>query len=188
MYYVIKLNEKIRVPPSLFSMEKNEAIKEILAQLYEKTINRDNGLIVNIQNAKATSKGIVIPGDPNVYYSVEYEALAFNVKVNEIFLGKVTDIMEFGAFVNIGAFEGLLHISQIGKESFRFNRKSKTLVTQDANKSIKKGDTLIVKVSTVSLKSKAAEVKISLSTKEEGLGKPEWNTAPKVKKQPKKKK
>lgn len=176
MYFISKLREKIRVPPHLFAMEKNEAIKSVLNEFYAKKISRENGFIVEVLDAEAKSNGIVIAGDPHVYYDVEYEALSFKVDVNEIFLGKVMDIMEFGAFVNIGPFEGLLHVSQISKDKFVFNKKAKTLKSSKDDKEIKKGDLVLVKVSTVSMKSSVADVKISLTMRADGLGKLEWLT------------
>ena len=185
MYYKTKLKDRIRVPPKLFEMDRDEAIRMVLREQYSKTINRDFGFIIDVINAKATSKGVVIPGDPNIYYDVDFEIISFSVEVNEVFRGKVSEIMEFGAFVNIGPFEGLLHVSQIGKEKFTFNKKNKTLSDAKGKKVIKKGDIVFVKCSTVSMKGSSSDVKISLTMRADGLGKLEWLEE---KKEPKKKK
>ncbi len=174
MYYLIKLKDRIRVPPKMFEMERDEAIKSVLKEQYSKTINKDFGLIIDITDAKAKSKGVVIPGDPNIYYTVDYEMLTFSVEVNEVFRGKITEIMEFGAFVNIGPFEGLLHISQIAKDKFTYNKKNKTLSDAKGKKVLKKGDIVFVKCSTVSMKGSSSDVKISLTMRGDGLGKLEW--------------
>lgn len=184
MYYLTKLREKIRVPPQNLVMDEKEAIKAVLKAKYEKTITKDYGLIVEIKEVTPLSEGVVIPGDANVYYEVEYEAITFNVEVNEVFLGRVREVVEFGAFVNIGPFEALLHISQISKEMFKYNKKNKSLVSRDGKKVIKKGDLILAKVSTVSMKGSLADVKISLTMRDEGLGKVEWL---KEKKKPKQK-
>ena len=56
--------------------------------------------------------------------------------------------------------------------------------------SLKKGDTILVKVSTVSLKTAATETKIGLTMRPEGLGKIEWveKETPEKKKAPPKEK
>ena len=182
MYHKIKLKDRIRVPVKMFEMERDEAIKHVLMEQYGKTIDKDFGLILDVLDAKATSKGLVIPGDPNVYYDVDYEILTFSVEVNEVFRGKITEIMEFGAFVNIGPFEGLLHISQISKDKFIYNKKNKTLSDAKGKKILKKGDVVFVKCSTVSMKGKSSDVKISLTIRGEGLGKLEWLEEKKSKK------
>lgn len=187
MYYKIKLNERIRVPPKLFERERDEAIRAVLQEKYSKTINRDFGFIIDITSAKARSKGYVIPGDPNIYYDVEFEMLVFSIEVNEVFIGKITEIMEFGAFVNIGPFEGLLHISQIGKEKFLYNKKSKSLSDSKGKLTLKKGDIVYVKCSTLSMKTTSSDVKISLTMRGEGLGKKEWIEEKKEKKKKSKK-
>jgi DNA-directed RNA polymerase subunit E' len=94
--------------------------------------------------------------------------------VNEVFEAEVKEIVEFGAFVSIGPFQGLLHISQFGREKYFYDKKAKTLVSRAEKRSVKKGDTLLVKVSTVSLKATTADTKIGLTMRPDGLGKPEW--------------
>ena len=187
MYYKIKLKDRIRVPPKLFEMERDEAIRSVLREEYSKTINKDFGLIIDVTSAKATSRGVVIPGDPNIYYDVDYEILTFSVEVNEVFRGKITEIMEFGAFVNIGPFEGLLHISQISKDKFTFNKKNKTLSDAKGKRVLKKGDIVFVKCSTVSMRGTSSDVKISLTMRGDGLGKLEWLEEKKEKKKKKEK-
>jgi len=174
MYKIVTLVDKFRVPPELLKMDKESAIKEVIKREYENQIKKDIGYVISVLDVKANSKGIVVPGDPNVYFDTEYSLLTFSLEPNEIVTGVVKEVVDFGAFVNIGPFEGILHISQIGKERFTFNKKSKQLVTADGKKSIKKGDIIYAKVSSVSMKGNITEVKIGLTTRDIGLGKLEW--------------
>ncbi len=177
MYRVVTVKEKLRVPPSLFRREKNEAVKEVVAEEYVQKVDKNLGYILAVVDAKTKGKGFVAPGDPNVYYDTEYSLLTFTLDVNEVVVGVIRDVIEFGAFVNIGPFEALLHISQIGREKFSFDKKSKVLANRDKSKVLKKGDVIIAKVSTVSMKGTASEVKIGLTMRDSGLGKMEWLTA-----------
>ncbi len=180
MYYEVTLVDRVRVPPRMFEMERDEAIRHLLQEKYARTIQRDFGFVIEVLSAKALSKGIVIPGDPNIYYDVEFKLLVFSLEVNEVFKGKVSEVMEFGAFVNIGPFEGLLHVSQIGREKFIYNKRSKSLSDPKGKLVLKKGDTVFVKCSTVSMRS-SSDVKISLTMRDDGLGKEEWLVLPKEK-------
>jgi DNA-directed RNA polymerase subunit E' len=116
----------------------------------------------------------VIPGDSGAYYSVQFEALTFYPVVNEVYRAEIKEIVEFGAFASIGPFQGLLHVSQIDREKFYYDKKSKTLGSKVLRRSIKKGDEVLVKVSTVSMKSTSSDTKIGLTMRPDGLGKPEW--------------
>ena len=174
MYYMVRSREKLRIPPPLFRMEKNEAIRQVVAETYENKITKEFGYVVAVVSAKALGKGMVAPGDPNVYYETEYELVTFNLEPNEVVVGVVRDVIDFGAFVNIGPFEALLHISQISKEKFRHDKKEKALVNRDGSKKIKKGDVIVAKVSSVSMKGSVADVKIGLTTRDVGLGKLDW--------------
>ena len=65
--------------------------------------------------------GIVIPGDSGAYYTVRFDAITFVPYINEVYLSEVKEIVEFGAFVSIGPLQGLLHISQIGKDKYNYD-------------------------------------------------------------------
>jgi DNA-directed RNA polymerase subunit E' len=187
MYYIKTIGEKIRVPPSMFGSQLEDAVLRILRDRFERRIFKDIGIILSIYGPKVLSEGIVIPGDSGAYYTVSFEALTFIPCVNEVFLGEIKEVVEFGAFAAIGPFQGLLHVSQIGRDKFYYDKKSKTLTSRAARKSLKKGDVIIVKVSTVSLKGTTADTKIGLTMRPDGLGKSEWMEKPKkeaVKKKP----
>jgi len=174
MYYMKTLEDRIRVPPSLFGSQIEDAVQSILRDRYEGRIYKDLGVVLSVNNAKVVSEGLVIPGDSGAYYSVRFEALTFYPVVNEVYKAEIKEIVEFGAFASIGPFQGLLHVSQIDKEKFYYDKKSKTLGSKVLKRSIKKGDEVLVKVSTVSMKSTSSDTKIGLTMRPDGLGKPEW--------------
>lgn len=173
MYYVKTIEERIRILPKLLGNELNSAVLGMLRDKFERRIFKETGLILSVDNIQVLSDGLVIPGDNGIYYNVRLDALCFMPYVNEVYVGEVKETVEFGAFVSMGALQGLLHISQLGKEKFFFDKKSKALVSKD-KKGIKKGDQVIVKVSTVSLKGAVTDTKIGLTMRPDGLGKVEW--------------
>jgi len=174
MYNVVELEENVRVPPYLFKMERDEAIRELLREKYKGRVLKDVGLVIDIVEARARGTGVVIPGDAYVYYKTHFKMLTFTVETGEVFRGIVRDVVDFGAFINIGPLEGLLHISQIGKEKFMLDRKNRVLHNVKKDKTLKKGDVVFVKVSTVSMKGALQDVKIGLSMRGLGLGKLDW--------------
>ncbi|MFH1520804.1 MAG: DNA-directed RNA polymerase [Candidatus Micrarchaeota archaeon] len=174
MYYIKTVEDRIRVPPAMFGSELEDAVQAILRERYEGRIYKDMGIVLSVNNPKIISEGIIIPGDSGAYYSVEYDALCFYPMVNEVYKAEIKEIVEFGAFASIGPFQGLLHVSQIDKEKFYYDKKAKTLGSKVLKKVIKKGDDVIVKVSTVSLKSTSSDTKIGLTMRPDGLGRPDW--------------
>ena len=174
MYNIKTIEDRIRVPPAMFGSELEDAVQRILRERYEGRIYKDLGIVLSIDKPKVLTEGTVIPGDSGAYYTVSFEALTFIPVVNEVYRAEVKEIVEFGAFASIGPFQGLLHVSQIGKEKYYYDKKSKVLSSREAGRSVKKGDEVIVKVSTVSLKSTSSDTKIGLTMRPDGLGKPEW--------------
>lgn len=174
MYHIKTIEDRIRVPPDMFGSELEDAVQRILRERYEGRIYKDLGIVLSIDKPKVLTEGTVIPGDSGAYYTVSFEALTFIPVVNEVYRAEVKEIVEFGAFASIGPFQGLLHVSQIGKEKYYYDKKSKTLSSREAGRAVKKGDEVLVKVSTVSLKSTSSDTKIGLTMRPDGLGKPEW--------------
>jgi len=176
MYYIKTVEDRVRLPPSMFGSDLNDALMRMLRERYEGRILKDMGIVLAINKTRVQSDGTVIPGDGGAYYSVEFDALTFIPVVNEIFRAEIKEIVEFGAFASIGPFQGLLHVSQISKDKFYYDKKSKTLGSKALGKSIKKGDDLYVKVSTVSIRGTSSDTKIGLTMRPDGLGKVEWLT------------
>lgn len=181
MYYLRTIEDKIRLPPSVFGSEIEDATKRILRERYEGRIFKELGIILSIENPQLLSDGIVIPGDAGAYYKISFDALTFLPQVNEVYKAEVKEIVEFGAFASIGPFQGLLHISQIGKDKYAYDKKTKALTTKTPNRNVKKGDVLIVKVSTASLKYSSSDTKVGLTMRPDGLGKVEWLSGKKEK-------
>lgn len=174
MYKMTTIEERIRIPPFMFGSKLNEAVLRILRDKFERRIYKNIGIILLVVKPRILSEGAIIPGDGGAYYTVQFEALTFLPHVNEVFQAEIKEVVEFGAFAVIGPFQGLLHVSQIGKHKYNYDKKSKNLVSRAEKKSIKKGDGVLVKVSTVSMKSTTADTKIGLTMRPDGLGKREW--------------
>lgn len=188
MYYLRTMEDRIRVPPDMFGSKLEDAVLRILRDRLEGHIFKDIGVVISINNPKLITEGIVIPGDSGAYYTVRFDTLAFMPYINELYLSEVKEIIDFGAFVSIGPFQGLLHVSQIGKDKYHYDKKSKCFSSRTAKRSVKKGDLLYVKVSTVSLKSNSADTKIGLTMRPDGLGRIDWVGAEKKPPQKKEKK
>ncbi|MFA5381660.1 MAG: DNA-directed RNA polymerase [Candidatus Micrarchaeia archaeon] len=174
MYKLFRIEDKVRVPPKYFSMKLDDAIIEILIEKYERKVDRDLGIILGIQEVKILSDGTVIPGDGGAYFEIEFEILSYTPEINEVVESEVTEIVEFGAFLGLGPVEGLVHLSQITNDFLTYNRKIPAFTGKESKKSLKKGDKVMAKISTVSLKNTIHDIKIGLTMRPEGLGKDEW--------------
>ncbi|MEW5996105.1 MAG: DNA-directed RNA polymerase [Candidatus Micrarchaeota archaeon] len=169
MYYRTSVEEKVRLPPSLLVMKLDDAVTKLLRDKYERRIVRELGLVIAVENVGVSGSGIVIPGDGGIYYDTKFDAITFMPHVNEVFNGEVKEVVEFGAFASIGPLDALIHISQLGNEKYFYDKKTKALGTRKGS-SIKKGDAVTVKVSTVSLRATTSDTKIGLTMRAEGLG------------------
>jgi DNA-directed RNA polymerase (rpoE), archaeal and eukaryotic form len=178
MYKIYEVNDTFKMTPDNFGKDITAVADKTLREKYEGTIDKDMGVIIAVYNVRNISDGFIFPGDPSTRHSVDFDALAYYPKVEEIVVGEVTELMDFGAFVRIGPIDGLVHVSQITDDFISMDKKSSTFVSKKGGKSLKKGDIVYAKISTVSIKNKnMRESRIALTMRPEGLGKLEWVAA-----------
>ena len=174
MYYKYTVKDMFSLPPEKFDQDIEKVAEEELQNKYEGRVDKDMGIIITVFNVRGISDGIIYPGDPATHHEAEFDVLSFMPYVDEVVVGEVTELVDFGAFVRIGPMDGLVHVSQIANEFLSYDRKTQTFVSKQRKLSLKKGDLVYAKISTVSMKNNAKDSKIALTMKPEGLGKPEW--------------
>ena len=179
MYYVLTCKDRVRLPAQYFSMKLEDALTQILREKYERRIDREAGVVLAVWNSKAQGDGVVIPSDSAAYYDVQFEVLAYQPQINEIVESEAAELVEFGTFLALGPMEGLVHLSQIANDFLTYNKKTVSFTGRESKKSLKKGDHVYAKISTVSMKGSIPETKIGLTMRPDGLGKEEWLSAKK---------
>lgn len=174
MYYVHSVKDTFKMPPEYFDKDIEKVATEILKKKYEGTIDKNLGVVVAIYNIRNISDGVIFAGDPSTHHDVDFDMLTYMPYVEEVVVGEVTELAEFGAFIRIGPIDGLVHVSQITNDFLSFDRKVPAFVSKRSGRMLKKGDMVFAKISTVSMKNSVKDSKIALTMKPEGLGKQEW--------------
>lgn len=174
MYRVYSIKDSVRLPPDMFILKREDAVKQILRDKYERKMDSDLGIILSINNVKDISGGYVVAGDGAAYYDATFDVLTYMPEVNEIIESEVTEIVEFGAFLTLGPIEGLVHLSQITDDIVKLDRNAGVLSAKNTKRMLKKGDTVKARIFTTSMKNTLMETKIGLSMRTPGLGKSEW--------------
>jgi DNA-directed RNA polymerase subunit E' len=97
--------------------------------------------------------------------------LVWKPELQELVYGIISEITNFGAFIDLGAMKGMIHISQTMDDYVSFN-KSNSLIGKASKRTLKQGDTCLARV--VAISHKGGELKIGLTMRQPGLGKLEW--------------
>jgi DNA-directed RNA polymerase subunit E' len=172
MFYRVKVKDYIRVPPAMFNLNKRESVLQNVKSTYENYISKELGFVVNVVDVGEVKEGVIIPGDGAAYYDTEFELLTFKPEMNELVFGRIRDITDFGAFMEMGGAEGMVHISQSMDDFVSFS-KDKVLQGKKTNQSLKVGDKCKARIIAISYKD-LNNPKIGLTMRQEGLGKLEW--------------
>ena len=174
MFSIYTQVDVVRIPPSLFGKTLKKAAINILKDKYESMINADLGYIIMILDAKVQEMGKMIPGDGGTFHKVEFDALTFYPKLQEIVQGEIVDITDFGAFVRIGPTDALLHLSQVMDDYLKSDVKSGMILANQSGKTLKVGSTLRARITAVSLGKAATMGKIGITCRQPYLGADEW--------------
>ncbi len=172
MFYKTRVKDFIRVPPSMFGLNKKEAVLKNIRNSYENYISKELGFVINVMDVGEVKEGTIVAGDGAGFYEAEFDLLTFKPEMNEVVYGKIRDIVDFGGFMDLGGAEGMVHISQSMDDFVSFS-KEKVLQGKKSGRSIKVNDKCKARIIAVSFKD-INNPKIGLTMRQEGLGKLEW--------------
>lgn len=172
MYYKLEIKDHIRVPPTLFHLSTQDSIIQGIKAKYEGMITKDLGVVLDVSEVKTIGEGVIIPGDSASYFDTSFVLMVFRPELQELVEGRVRDIVDFGAFIDIGPIEGMVHLSQAMEDFVTFS-KDKVLAGKDTKRTLKVGDSCRARIIAVSFKDLTSP-KINLTMRQPFLGKLEW--------------
>lgn len=171
MFYVAEVEDYVRVEPRHFGLATKDAVAEQLEESYVKTMHKELGFVISVIGVKEVGEGIIIPGDGAAYYKSLFTVLVWKPELHELIPGVIKEITNFGAFMQIGPTQGMIHISQT-MEDFVSLSKTGNLQGKMTKRSLNVGDSCLARI--VAISYKGGEPKIGLTMRQPGLGKVEW--------------
>jgi DNA-directed RNA polymerase subunit E' len=174
LFRLITLEDIVRIPPELYGKPIEYAIKSLLVEKYEGVVFYDLGFVAGLVSFEFDYKGKLAPGDGGSYHKTKFKVLAFVPEVQEVMLGRVVEIEEYGAFVRIGPFEALLHVSSVMDDYVDFNKAQATLTGRKNGRVLSVGDLVRLRVTAVSIGGATGGDRIGVTTRQPFLGKIDW--------------
>lgn len=174
MFYIIDVEDVVGIPPSMFGADLNLVLKDLLNEEKIGKVDKDVGVVLGVTKVNKTGNAKIIPGDSYAYVDVGYSILSFKPDLQNVYEGQIKEIAEFGAFMGLGPFDALIHVSQLMNDFVSFDAKNKTFVGKESNNILGKGDVVFARVVSVSYKGNAVQSKIGLTMRQNGLGKLDW--------------
>ncbi len=145
----------------------------MLRQQYEGVATNELGIIVAIFNVEVDENGRIVPGDGATYHDVEFDMLVFKPFLREVVEGEVNGVRGQGLFVDLGAVDGFIHISQIADEQIEYDPTRQALILTETRRVIEKGDHVRARVYNVSLLP-GKGLRVQLTMRQPYMGKIEW--------------
>jgi len=179
MFYITEVEDYVRVEPKLFGMATVEAVEKQLAETYTDYYNKELGKVISIIEVLNVGEGVIIPGDGAAYYISRFKLLTWKPELQELVYGVISEITNFGAFINMGSMRGMIHISQTMDDFVSFS-KADSLFGKASARVLKSGDLCLARI--VAVSHKGEDPKIGLTMRQPGLGKLDWIKEDKIKK------
>ena len=180
MFYVTEVEEYIRVEPKLFGLATQEAVEQQLHETYGDYYDKELGSVVAIIEVIDVGEGVIIPGDGAAYYNSTFKLLTWKPELQELIMGEIAEITNFGAFIDMGSMRGMIHISQTMDDFVSFS-KTGSLLGKVSKRNLKEGDLCLARV--VAISHKGDDPKIGLTMRQPGLGKIDWVKEDMIKKE-----
>ncbi|MBU0466240.1 MAG: DNA-directed RNA polymerase [Nanoarchaeota archaeon] len=180
MFYILDAEDHVRVEPRHFGLPTHEAVEKQLNEDFADSISREFGYVISILSVGKIDDGIIISGDGAAYYNSQFRLLVWKPELHELTYGTISEITNFGAFIQIGPERGMIHISQTMEDYVSLN-KTGTLSGKSSKRSLGKKDDCIARI--VAISYKAGTPKIGLTMRQPGLGKLQWLEEDKNKKE-----
>ena len=180
MFYLVEVEDHVRVEPKHFGLITKEAIEKQLNESYVDTIHKEIGFVISVISIDNVEDGIIIPGDGAAFYRSAFKLLVWKPELHELLYGTINEIANFGAFFQVGPAQGMIHISQTMEDYVSFS-KTGTLSGKASKRNLAKGDDCMARI--VAISWKGGEPKIGLTMRQPGLGKVDWIKDDKKKKE-----
>ncbi len=171
MYKILTIKDKIRVPPSKFNLDLNEAVKSSLVDKWEGLIDKTLGVTLSVIDVGNIGEGKIFPGDGSIHYPIDFKLLVYYPEMHEVVKGNVIDVTEFGVFVRIGPLDGMVHVSQLMDDFVSYDPKNMIFSGKESKRIIKEGDIVRARIISISM---GRQYKIGLTMRQPFLGVLEW--------------
>jgi len=127
MFYLVEVEDYIRVEPKLFGLPTQEAVENQLRETYADYYDKELGKAVSVISVLNVGEGVIIPGDGAAYYNSKFKLLVWKPELQEIVYGTISEITNFGAFIDMGVMRGMIHISQTMDDYVSFSKTNSLL-------------------------------------------------------------
>lgn len=171
MFYLVDIEDYVRVEPKRFGLPTLEAVEKQLKEMYTDYYDKEFGKAITVIEVLSVGEGVIIPGDGAAYYNSKFKLLVWKPELHELVFGEIAEITNFGAFINLGPIKGVIHISQTMDDFVSFS-KLNTLSGKSSKRILKNKDLCLARI--VAISHKGNDPKIGLTMRQPGLGKIEW--------------
>lgn len=173
MFMIVEVSEIVGISPADFDKPLEKVVLNELKKRYEGAVDEEIGYVIMVFDAKVDRIGRILPRDGSTYHRSTFKLLTYVPLLNEVVVGEVVEITDFGCFVRIGPLDGLVHISQIMDDFINYDEKNNMLVGKKTGRKLMVGDDIRGRINAVSFAGGTGG-KVSIVTRQPMMGALKW--------------
>ncbi len=175
MFRLVSSKITIGIPARTASPKVNldELVLDLARKEYEDKFFEDVGYIIAVLSAKIPRYAVIFPRSGSFYTEVEIEMLVWYPMIKEVVPATVSDVREFGCFLEIGPIEGLVHVSQILDDFVSYDKRGMRIVAKKTKRILAKQDEVRARIISVSY-GQPDSFKLAFTMRQPFLGKIDW--------------
>ncbi|OYT37939.1 MAG: DNA-directed RNA polymerase [Desulfurococcales archaeon ex4484_58] len=173
VYRIYRVRDIVRIPPEKFNKPLEEAAFDELRKNYEGMITKNMGVIVTVLDVKVEPQGRIIIGDGATYHDAEFTLLAFHPFLKEVVEGEINTVLSHGVFVDLGAQDGFIHVSQIADEKIEYDPTRPALILKQSRRLLERGDRVRARIYNIAVLP-GKGLRMQLTMRQPLMGKIEW--------------
>ena len=172
MFYELTIKDHVRVAPNKFGEDVRASVIKSLNDRYEGYVSESIGFVIGVSEVQDVGEGVIVPGDGAAFYETEFKLFVYRPELQEVVLGKISEITDFGAFLDIGPIDGMVHVSQTMDDYVSFSKEG-VLTGKESKRVLKVNDQCRGRIIAVSYKD-PANPKIGVTMRQPWLGNLKW--------------
>ena len=78
MFYLLEVEDHVRVEPKHFGLPTQEAVEKQLNESYVDRVNKELGFVVGVVSVDKVEAGVIIPGDGAAFYKSLFKIVEYS--------------------------------------------------------------------------------------------------------------
>ena len=108
MFNLVCITDTVKIPPWLFNVSLEDAVKVELNRRFANKVVHNVGLFISLFDILKCEDSFIFPGDGSSHTKIHFRFIVFRPFIDEVLIGKIKSCSREGVTVSLGFFDDIL--------------------------------------------------------------------------------